>query len=299
MQLTFLGTSCMVPTKERNTPGLFLKYKSEGILFDCGEGTQRQMNLCGINRNSVTKVLITHWHGDHVSGLVGLIQTMGNKEFNPKIEIFGPKGTKKRVDMLKDLIYFDVQVDLGVIEIDAKSPEVVFDCEDFQIMSANMKHIVPCVAYAFVEKDRRNIDTGFLDKHKIKDGAHLKKLTAGKDMEYKGKVYKADEATYIVKGKKIAYIVDTEVCNTAIELAKDADILVCESTYSSKLQQKAEEHKHMTSKDAAMIANQANVKKLILTHFSQRYKNTLEIQEDAQTYFNEVVCAEDFMKVDV
>ena len=297
MQLTFLGTSCMVPTKERNVPGVFLKYRSEGILFDCGEGTQRQMNITGINRNKVTKILLTHWHGDHVSGVIGLLQTIGNREVNPKIMIFGPKGTQKRIKCIMDAIYFDVQVNLKIVEIDAKKPEVVYNCKDFQIMAANLKHNTPCVAYAFVEKNRRNVDKSFLEKNKIKEGSHLKDLSAGKDMKYKGKVYKVEDATYMVKGKKISYIVDTEMCNNAIELAKDSDVLICESTYSSKLANKAREFKHMTSKDAAMIANQANVKKLILTHFSQRYKNTLEIQEDAQTYFDNVICAEDFMKI--
>lgn len=287
----------MVPTKERNVPGVFLKYKTEGILFDCGEGSQRQMNITGINRNKVTRILLTHWHGDHVSGVIGLLQTMGNKEFNPKVEIYGPKGTKKRIEMLMDVIYFDVQVRLKVVDIDAQKPEVVFSCRDFKIIAANMKHVVPCVAYSFVEKDRRNIDKAFLAKHKIREGPHLKKLSAGKDMTYKGKKIDVDEATYIVKGKKITYIIDTIICNNAIELARDSDILICEATYSSKLREKAEERKHMTSKDAAMVANQANVKKLILTHFSQRYKNTLELQEDAQTYFDNVICAEDFMKI--
>ena len=297
MQLTFLGTSCMVPTKERNVPGVFLKYKSEGILFDCGEGTQRQMNITGINRNKVTMILLTHWHGDHVAGIIGLLQTMGNREFNPKVEIFGPKGTKKRLCLLMDAIHFDVMIRLKVHDIDAKKPEAIFNCKDFKIIAANMKHNVPCVAYSFIEKDRKNIDKSFLEKNKIKDGPHLKKLSAGKDIVYKGKKYKAQDATYIIKGKKISYVVDTEVCNNAIELARDSDILICESTYSSKLRDKAEQRKHMTSKDAAMIANQANVKKLILTHFSQRYKNTLELQEDAQTYFDNVICAEDFMKI--
>ena len=97
MEIVFLGTSAMVPTKERNVTGIFLKYKGEGILLDCGEGTQRQMNIAGINRNSVTKILVSHWHGDHVSGIVGLLQTMANKESNPKVEIFGPKGTKEHI----------------------------------------------------------------------------------------------------------------------------------------------------------------------------------------------------------
>tara|TARA_Y100000031_G_C8253301_1_gene401637 strand:- start:13354 stop:14223 length:870 start_codon:yes stop_codon:yes gene_type:complete len=287
----------MVPTKERNVPAVFLKYKSEGILFDCGEGTQRQMNITGINRNKVTKILLTHWHGDHVSGVIGLLQTIGNREINPKIMIFGPKGTKKRVKCLMDSIYFDVQVNLKIVEIDEKKPKTVFNGKEFKIVAANMVHNTPCISYAFIEKDRRNIDKDFLKKNKIGPGPHLKQLSAGKSITYKGKEIDVNKATYVIKGKKISYVVDTEVCNNAIEIAEGSDILICESTYSSKLANKAREFRHMTSKDAAMIANKANVKKLILTHFSQRYKNCLEIQEDAQTYFDNVICAEDFMKI--
>jgi len=117
MQITFLGTSCMVPTKERNVTGLFLKYKGEGILFDCGEGTQRQMNITGINRNDVTKILISHWHGDHVGGLMGLIQTLGNRDEPPTIDLYGPKGTKEFIKHLYKGCVFEARVNLRVHEV--------------------------------------------------------------------------------------------------------------------------------------------------------------------------------------
>ena len=94
MEITILGTSCMVPTKDRNVQGIYVEYKGEGILFDCGEGTQRQMNIAGINMNKIRKIFLTHWHGDHVSGLVGLLQTISNSETQQKIVIFGPRETK-------------------------------------------------------------------------------------------------------------------------------------------------------------------------------------------------------------
>ena len=121
MEITFLGTSCMVPTKERNVSGIFLRFKSEGILFDCGEGTQRQMNIAGLKRTTVNKILISHWHGDHVSGIIGLIQTLGNDLANlgqeaPVIKVFGPKETKTRIDHMMQTCIFDSKVDLVVEE---------------------------------------------------------------------------------------------------------------------------------------------------------------------------------------
>ncbi|MFQ5475351.1 MAG: MBL fold metallo-hydrolase, partial [Candidatus Nanoarchaeia archaeon] len=120
MQITFLGTSSMVPTKERNVSGIFLEYRGEGILLDCGEGTQRQMNMTGIKRTSVKKVLLSHWHGDHVSGLIGLIQTLGNAEENARLMIFGPKGTKKRMEHMMNCAAFENKVELVIEELDPR-----------------------------------------------------------------------------------------------------------------------------------------------------------------------------------
>ena len=299
MQVTFLGTACMVPTKERNVAGVFLSYKTEGILFDCGEGTQRQMNIAGIKRNAVTKILISHWHGDHVAGLVGLIQTLGNEEEQVSIEIYGPKGTNKYMENVLNSCIFEVKVNLKIVELVNDSPMVFFENDDFLLEAAQMEHSVPCLGFAFIEKDRKNIDKEFLIKNKIPEGPHLKALLEGKDILATGKKILAKDVVKVTKGRKICYITDTLYCTNAIELANNSDLLISESVYSSKLQEKAEENKHMTSKSAAMVANQANVKQLVLTHFSQRYKNTQEIEDDARTYFDNITCAVDFMKINL
>lgn len=300
MQLTFLGTSCMVPTKERNVSGLFLSYKTDGILFDCGEGTQRQMNICGIKRTKVTKILISHWHGDHVSGIIGLIQTLGNNENPQNLEIYGPIGTKEKMDHLLNSCIFDQRVNIKIKEIDPKRELVkIFENDDFIIETAELSHKVPCIGYAFIEKDKIRIKKAYLDKHNIPQGKHMKDLQNGKDIEINGKVVKADDATYKKKGRKISYIADTVPCKGIIELAEDADVMICESAYASKLENKAEQYYHMTAEQAGLMANQAGAKRLILTHFSQRYKNVQEIEEDARVVFNNVTCAEDFMRINL
>jgi len=297
MQLTFLGTSCMVPTKERNVAGLFLSYKDEGILFDCGEGTQRQMNITGINRNKVTKILVSHWHGDHVSGLVGLIQTLGNSESPVKIDLFGPKGTKEYVSHLQRMCVFDTKIDLRVHELDPKGLERFFETKDYALECAYLDHTTPTLGYSFIEKDRRRINVAYLRSQDIPDGPHLQKLTDGKNITFKGKKIDVDKATYEVQGKKVTVISDTVLCNNCVVLAEEADVVVCESAYASNLSDKARKYKHMTAREAGMVANQANAKKLVLTHFSQRYKNTMECEDDARNVFDNVVCAEDFMKI--
>lgn len=300
MEITFLGTSAMVPTKERNPSGIYLDYKGEGILFDCGEGSQRQMSIAEIKRTSVKKVLISHWHGDHVSGLIGLIQTIGNSlEENKKLLIIGPKETKKRMGHLVNTCIFDTRVELEIKEFDPKEEELLtaFENEDYIIECCNLEHKVPCIGFSFTEKKRLNIDVAKQKKLGIKDGPHLRNIKNGENIIYEGKEIMSEDLTYEVPQRKISYIADTIMCSGALNLSQDSDILIAESTFDSSLEEKAEEKYHMTSKDAALLANNSGSKKLILTHFSQRYKDVKEIEEDAKTYFANTVCAFDFMKI--
>lgn len=296
MEITFLGTSCMVPTKERNHSSFFLSYKSEGILFDCGEGTQRQLKIAGIKPSKVTKILLSHWHGDHTLGLPGLIQTLGSSEYLKTLEIYGPKGTKKRIKSMFEAFVFDKPFEINIKEV---SSGIFFENTDFKLASKELKHGIETVGFSFLEKDRRRIKTQYIKKIGMPEGPLLGKLQEGKTVKFNDKKITPEEATTIVKGKKISYIADTVLCKNCYELAKDADILVCEASYSSKLEDKAEQYNHLTAKQAALIASQSNVKELILTHFSARYKDTSEIQEDAEDIFPEVRCANDFMKVKI
>jgi ribonuclease Z len=296
-QITFLGTSSMVPTKERNVTSIYLDYNGEGILVDCGEGTQRQMNIAGLNRLKIKKILITHWHGDHVSGLVGLIQTIGNSETPPSIKIYGPEGTNKHMDHLMKSCVFHNKVELSITEITAKSPKLIFENEDYVIEAANVKHSTPCVAYSFTEKEKRKINMTKAGKFGLVGGPMIGKLKDGKTITFKNKKIKPDDVSRIVEGKRVVFILDTMPCKACTQIADGADILIMESSYATKLDEKADLHKHMTAQQAAQIAHQANAKKLILTHFSQRYKTTEEIEENARDIFPESVCAFDFMKV--
>ncbi|NQU98316.1 ribonuclease Z [Candidatus Woesearchaeota archaeon] len=298
MQLTFLGTSCMVPTKERNVQGIYMSYKAEGILIDCGEGTQRQMNLAGINRNKVNTILVTHWHGDHVGGIIGLLQTISDKDNPPKIEIYGPKGTKKRVRHLLDSVVFDgSNLNLNIFELNPKKVETFKEKDDFYLQCAPMEHSTPCVAYSFVEKDKRKINIAKAKKLGLKEGPSLGKLQNEKSVVVNGKKIFPDDISTIKKGRKLTFIFDTIPTENCYEIAENADLLVTEAVYLPKLRENADKYKHLTTQDAGLIANKANVKKLIVTHFSQRYKSGNEIEEDIKTYFANSETAYDFKKV--
>jgi len=294
IEITFLGTSSMVPTKERNQSSILISYKTNGILIDCGEGTQRQLKTAGIAITKINKVLITHWHGDHTFGLPGLISTLGSCDYSKTLEIYGPRGTKEHFDNMLKAFIFDKRIKINVKEI---GPGKFFENEDFLLEAMPLEHGTITLGYNFIEKDRRKIDLKRIKKLGIPEGPLLGKLQENKTITWKGKKITPKDTTYMLKGKKISIIADTVPCENCYKLAKDADLLVCEATYSSKLEEKGEEYGHMTAKNAALIANKVNVKKLVLNHFSARYRDTQEIEEDARNYFDDVICAYDLMKI--
>ncbi|MFH1506111.1 MAG: ribonuclease Z [archaeon] len=299
MEITFLGTSCMVPTKDRNAQAIFLSYKNEGILIDCGEGTQRQMNIAGIKRTSITKILITHWHGDHVAGLVGLIQTLGNIENPPTIHLYGPKGTKEHMGHLMKCCKFDARANITIHELNPKDIHTFYEDNDFKLECATLRHSVPCLGYSFIDKDKRRINMAKAAKLGLKSGPLIGKLQDNQTVIFKGTTIKPSQVAYIVKGKKVTFILDTVFCTNAVKLAQDADLLIIETVYASDLEEKAEQYKHMTTQQAAFIATKANVKELICTHFSQRYKTAQPIENDIRKFFLKARAAFDFMKVKV
>lgn len=286
----------MMPTKERNPSAAYLDYKRDGILFDCAEGTQRQIRIAGLNLAKITKILISHWHGDHVLGLPGLLLTIASLNLAHGVDIYGPEGSKKAFKQMFGGIAFETKFNITVTEV---SEGKFYENNDYYLESAPMKHSVPCVAYSFCEKDRRRINVSAISKLGIPEGPLLGKLARGESIEWNGKKIEPDKVTRIVRGRKITFITDTRPNKNCKKIARNSDVLVIDSTYTSELKEKAEEHGHLTALEAAQIASQANVKKLVLTHFSARYKDTHPLEEDAKTAFNNVVAAYDFMRLKI
>lgn len=297
MKITFLGTSCMMPTKERNHPGFLLNYKNENILIDCGENIQRQLKIAGISPTKITKILLSHWHGDHVFGLPGLLQSLIGHQYHGVLEVYGPKGTKRNFQKMTDA--FPLRGDLLKIKLTEVNESKFFESKEFSLEAAKMDHGIECLAYSFKEKDRRKINVDKLKKLGIKEGPIVGNLQKGKDIKFNGKKIKAKDVTYLVKGKKIAFVLDTYLNNNCYKIAKDADLLVSECTYSESEKAKAKEKKHLTSAMAAGIAKKAKVKRLILTHFSQRYKDAKPMENEAKKIFKNVQAADDFLEVTV
>lgn len=301
MKLVFLGTSGMVPTKERNVQSIYLEYNGDGILLDCGEGTQRQIQLAGLNAQKIKRVLISHWHGDHVSGLVGLIQTVGNfaGDHEKTLQLYGPIGTKEHLNHLMNSCIFESRVNIEVTELDLKKLEIFYENDDYELKAINLEHSVPTLGFRFERKEKRNIQLKKLKELGVSQGPHLKDLQQGKDINYEGKQIKADEVTVIDSSKAVSFIFDTQLCDACYELADNSELLVSEAVYKHDLVNKAEEYKHMTAHQAAKLASECGAKELILTHFSIRYKDVEELESEAKDLFENTKCAYDLMKLDL
>jgi len=295
IKITFLGTSDAIPSAERNHTSILLEYKNENILIDCGEGTQRQFRKAKLNPNKITKILITHWHGDHVLGLPGLLQTIAFSGYKKALDIYGPRGTREYMKLLLKTFAFVGRYKINVEEVEGK----FFENEDFYLEAEKMTHGIPCNAYSFVKKGKLRIDKEKLKKTKLR-GPILKKLKEGKDVTYNGKKYLAKNLTYSEDSRKVSFIFDTSFNKNIIPFTKNSDLLVCDSTFGVDLEEQAEKYGHLSVKQTAQIAKQSKAKRLILTHVSQRYsKNPKSILDAAKKIFKNSHLAKDFDEMEV
>ena len=174
---------------------------------------------------------------------------------------------------------------------------IFFKNKQFSLEAIKLDHLAPCIGYSFIENNKRKINLDYVKKFGLTRHPLLGKLQEGKDITYKGKKISVNKATYLKKGKKITFIIDTKYCNNAIILAKNSDVLICESTFLNSLKDKARDFKHLTTKEAALIAKKSKSEKLILTHFSQRHQNDSELEKEAKSVFKNTILAKDFLQI--
>lgn len=296
IKITFLGTSDSVPSAARNHPAILLAYQGENILIDCGEGTQRQFRKAKLNPCKINRILITHWHADHVLGIPGLIKTLALSGYKKTLHIYGPKGTKSFMRIFLKLFAFRQEYPIKIQEVEGK----FFETKDFYLEAEKMTHRIPCNAYSFVKKGQTRIDKKKLEKSGIPSGPLIRKLKQGKSITYKGKKYLAKNLTYEQGEKKISIVFDTSFNGKIIPFVKNSDVLICESTFMSSLKDMARERYHLTAKQVAEIAKKSKSKKLFLTHISQRYSRELKkVLTEAKKTFRDSYLPKDLDVVEI
>lgn len=296
-ELIVLGTSSQVPTRYRNHNGYLLRWDDEGLLFDPGEGSQRQMIFADVTVTQVTRILVTHFHGDHCLGLAGLSQRISLDRVPHEIDVHYPASGQLYFERLRHAsIYHDVS---RIAARPVRGDGVIHKSGKLQLSARRLDHGVETYGYRLAEHDGRTMLPEKLAAAGIV-GPQIKELIQRGSFEVGGRVVRLDEVSLFKPGQSFAFVMDTRLCDNAIELAKGVDLLVCESTYLSSEEREAREHGHMTARQAGIVAAEAGVRKLVLTHFSQRYGSTRPFVDEARAVFDgEVVAVRDGDRVPV
>ena len=299
MQIIFLGTGGSIPTSERGLSAIAIKRKNELLLFDCGEGTQRQMIQARVGFHRKTKVFITHLHGDHVLGLPGLLQTMSLLGRKNKLEIFGPIGIKDFVNSVNQTVKFTLTFPVQVYEIEEGN---VCEEKEYTVTAVQSEHLNPSLAYALIENPRAgrfNVEKA--KKVGVPEGPLWSKLQSGKSVKLPdGRIVEPETILGDSRpGRKIVYTGDTGPSEKIGKLAELADLLIHEATFEDEMEERAIEDGHSTPSMAANIAKVAGVKRLVLTHISARYKNADVLLQQAKKTFVNTDLAEDFLRLEL
>jgi len=300
LRILFLGTGGSVPTVARSLPAVLLQRQGEQIMFDCGEGVQRQMVKAKVGFHKKMKIFVSHLHGDHVLGLPGLLQTMALMGREKKLEVYGPEGIGRFLECVRESLQFGLTFSVEVQEV--QNNGVLCEEKDYTVEAARSNHVVNSWSYAFVEKPRAG--KFYPKKAKalgVPEGELWSKLQHGDSVELTdGRVVRPEAVVgSLRKGRKIAYSGDTKPFELFVEFAAYADLVIHESTFDDALADKAEVDGHSTPSQAALQAKMAKAKKLVLTHISARYADAGLLLKQAQKVFGDVVVAEDFLVLEL
>ncbi len=299
MQLVFLGTSSGAPTVQRGLSSIALIRGAELLLFDAGEGMQRNFIKAGLAMNKKMKIFITHMHADHCVGLLGLLQTMELQGREKSIDIYGEPRLEEFLRENMRIIGFRLTFDIIVRKIEKEG--VIVRERDYQVSCCQAMHSVPSFAYCLEEFDRPGVfNVAEARRLGIPEGDLYSKLQRGEDIVYGGQTIRSSQVVgWPRKGRKIGISGDTRPTDRLARFFKDCDLLIFESTYSQDKQEKAMENGHSTAAEAATIAKKADVDKLLLTHFSARYDETSLLVKEASAIHYNVEAAEDLKVVRV
>lgn len=290
--LVILGCSSQQPTRFRNHGAYLMRWNGEGFLFDPGEGTQRQFIYANVAPTCITRIFVSHFHGDHCLGLGSILMRLNLDKVTHPIHCYYPASGKKYFDRLRyGTMYHET---INVVEHPVLKPGIVEEGPEFKIEAAFLEHGVDNLGWRITEKDTRKYNPEKLREFGIK-GPMVAELQKQGFIIVDGKNISLEEVSHIRQGDSVAIVIDTRYCQNAIDLAKNARVLLCESTYLDEHKDLAREHFHLTAKQAATIAKEAGAQELILTHFSARYQFLKDFEKEARTVFPNTHVAEDLI----
>ena len=301
-ELVVLGTASQVPTRTRNHNGYLLRWDGEGLLFDPGEGTQRQMLLAGARASEITRICVTHFHGDHCLGVPGVLQRMSLDRVPHEVHACYPASGAEFFGRLRRAAIFHESVRLREIRINGHGGASLIDqAPPFWLEGRALSHTVPAIGYRLTEPDGRRMLPERLAALGV-SGPDVGVLQRTGDIAVGGRRVTAEEVSEPRRGQRFAFIMDTRLCDAVFALAAGADMLVCESTFLDRDAALADEYGHLTAGQAGRVAADSGVRLLVLTHFSQRYtgeEGERFAGEAARHFGGEVVAASDLMEIAV
>lgn len=300
MRVTFLGTSGAVPTTERATSGLLVEREGDRLLFDCGEGTQRQMMRYETGFD-IGHIFLSHMHGDHTLGLPGLTQTWGFNGRERPLAIHAPAGTRGEVESLLSAATDRPSYPVRVTQ--ASPGEVVLDREAYEVRAFQVDHDTRAVGYALVEDERK----GRFDRERAEEefgippGPKYSRLHAGEPVEHEGRTVRPEAVVGPARpGRRVVYTGDTRPVEATVAAAEEADLLVHDGTFADDHTERAHETAHSTAREAAAVARKAGVRQLALTHISTRYTGRSDLlNAEAREVFPDTLVARDGMSIEV
>jgi ribonuclease Z len=293
MRIVTLGTSAGLPTRDRHLSAVVLQTKGHSFLFDCGEGTQYRLMQAHISPVQLEAIFISHLHGDHCFGLPGLLSTLSLLGRDKALFVSGPVGLRNFLQASLGVSSVPLPFPLEILELEGTHLQKDFGT--FKVEARLLEHRVPAYGYLYVEPPQ----AGRLDADKaraegLSDGPLLGKLKSGENVEYAGRRYlAADFLGEPRAGRRVAYCTDTRPCEATVELARGADVLIHEATYTSDKEDLARERGHSTAAEAAGVARSAGVQRLLITHFSPRYTDSAPLLNEARGLFPNTEAAED------
>ncbi|RJL24787.1 ribonuclease Z [Bailinhaonella thermotolerans] len=298
-ELVILGTASAVPTRHRNQNGYLLRWDGEGLLFDPGEGTQRQMARAGLSAHDVTFLCVTHFHGDHCLGVPGVVQRIARDGVRHEVRAVFPAAGEEYWRRLRHASAFK---DTGVItEWPLSGEEATVPAGELTLTARPLSHPVPSYGYRLAEPDSRRMIPAELERLGVR-GPEIARLQREGSVRAGGRTVTLAEVSAPRPGQKAAFIMDTRLCDNVFALAEGADLLIIESTFLTPEAALAEDYGHLTAAQAGRVAAEAGARTLVLTHFSERYGDEDEprfLAEAAAAFQGEIVFARDLLRVPV